>query len=130
MCLIIVQHRLFAVIFVASVGFLHCQTIRERILRSCGVIFQIVYLFVTDRLNGRVLGGFNRETAVVQRLVRLSFCVSQLVDKILNYLVGKGIHKIRCHVLLFRLGIYHLDSVIHVVFHGAVIFPLGNVTQL
>ena len=131
-CLIIGKHRMLIIIFDIAIRLLYAQTVVEGNLRLRRIIFRIVYLLVTDCLDRWILCRKNSQSAVVECLVRLRFCISQHRLQILEHLIGKLVHKIGID-LAALLGLFDIDlfdPLIHLICERFLFFLRSNVALL
>ena len=74
-----------------AVGVLDAQGIIDPVGDSGGEVRAVGKLFVTDRLDDRILGGVDSKPACIDRLVCLLIGISLLIHQILQHLVDQGI---------------------------------------
>ena len=116
-------HHFRGVVRYLTAGVLNAELIIQVPAGSQRIIVGIIGFLVADFLQGCILRGIDAETARVQKRIRLCLRIA-LFDEICQHLVRQRIDEVRVHLLVFRIGVDHLNAAVDVIRHGFIVLVL------
>ena len=130
--LVVFFHKLFqtvnVIIFLGAVCLLYRQLVSQLVGRTGRIVFFIIYNRIADLLHGRILCCLDLQTAAVQGVIGLGFCVTKFLFQVFDHLLDQGVREIRSgsgHRTCFLID--GLDPAINIIIDGGVIIVGCNV---
>ena len=126
--LIIGLKHFFAVVLSRTILSVDRQSILNAVFHTRDQLFQIIYFFITDLLDFRILCGADREAAAVEQIISLSLCVALFIYQIFHNLLDQSIYKIGVRLTARCVGRCLQNTVIYIVSKGFIVLFLGDIS--